>query len=141
RARIDAQRELAQIRVVDLQRRAVLARLGVVRAAQERPGALAEGALERGVDRGVARVRVRVDETALLLRNEDVAAGAEDVGGDVAAPRAAPVRGEERRGSGALGAGAGVERNALRAADELHDAAHGRGAVEVGGAAAEDLDT
>src|SRR5438067_12184588 len=77
RARIDAQRELAQIRVVDLQRRAVLARLGVVRAAQERPSALAEEALERGVDRGMARVRVRVDETALPFRNEDVAVGAE----------------------------------------------------------------
>src|SRR5205814_8776260 len=84
--------------------------------------------------------RVRVDEAALLLRNEDVAVGAEDVGGDVAAPRAAPMRGKERGSSGALRAGADIERDSAVAADELHDAAHGRGAVEIGGAAAEDLD-
>ena len=94
-----------------------------------------------GLDRSVARVRVRIDETALSFRNEDVAVGAEDVGSDVAAPRAAPMRGEERGRSGALRAGAGIEDESAVAADELHDPAHGRGAVEVGGAAAEDLDT
>src|SRR6185436_14782103 len=110
RTGVDAEGELAETRVVDLQRRAVLARLRVVRAAEEGARAVAEGALEHRVDGRVARVGFDVDGTALIRRDEHVAVRAKDVGGDVPAPRADPVRGEERAGAGALRAGADVER-------------------------------
>src|SRR5213078_1572165 len=122
--------QLAQVRVVDGQRRSVAAGL-VVRGGAEKRDVVAEG----GVERRMPRRRGDIDGAALRRLREHVAVRVEEIGGD------AEVRqgGEERRRARPVRAAARVEldvgyagyADTAVAPHEGDHASHGRAAIEV----------
>src|SRR2546430_17675068 len=79
--KIGAERQLANGGLVGLQRRAVVARFVVMRAAQKDAAAR-----HGGIDAGVRRVGGAVDRSALRRLDQNVAVRAEEVGGEGTAP-------------------------------------------------------
>src|SRR5262249_54420430 len=96
---VGAKRQLANGRVIDLQRRSVLTILAIKRALQERAAAISEEPLNASVAAAVLHVDRRIDGTAHVLRNGDVAVGAKAF----AAAAQRPVAEAHRAPSGAEG--------------------------------------